>query len=202
MPLHLSWAQPPGDTLAESSHTRSHKQDQQKNCPANPSQECGMVSKKKKKNSGFVTECQLMWLTHSEAKQTKMSEFGAEKGLLQGHGRRVVGDSGEGWVTRDPLNPQLFEGVSAKHFKGKVKEQHGWLLRTSWCQNPLFLQLSLEFNSGWSCKLPTRQMFFSVLRFFNIYMNAKVTLKGQSLENGLSCTFQAVGNILNIKQEQ
>ena len=45
-------------------------------------------------------------------------------------------------------------------------------------------------------------MFFSVLRFFNIYMNAKVTLKGQSLENGLSCTFQAVGNILNIKQEQ
>ena len=26
--LHLSWDQPPGDTLAESSHTRSHKQDQ------------------------------------------------------------------------------------------------------------------------------------------------------------------------------
>ena len=85
----------------------------------------GEQKKKKKKDSGFVTECQLLWLTHSRAKQTKMSEFAAEKGLLQGHGRRVVGDSGEGWVTRDPLNPQLFEGVSAKHFKGKVKEQHG-----------------------------------------------------------------------------
>ena len=145
-----------------------------------------------------------MWLTHSEAKQTKMSEFGAEKGLLQGHRRRVVGGSGERWVTRDslnPLNPQLFEGVSAKHFKGKVKEQHGSLLQTSWCQNPLFLQLSLEFNSGWSCKLPTRQMFFSVQWFFNIYMNAKMTLKVQSLENDISCTFQAIGNILNIKQK-
>ena len=27
---------------------------------------------------------------HSEAKQTEMSEFGAEKGLLQGHERRKV----------------------------------------------------------------------------------------------------------------
>lgn len=35
---------------------------------------------------------------------------------------------------------------------------------------------------------------------FNIYMNAKMTLKVQSLENGLSCAFQAIGNILNIKQ--
>ena len=27
-------------------------------------------------------------------------------------------------------------------------------------------------------------------------------LKGQSLENGLSCLFQALGNILNLKQKQ
>ena len=28
------------------------------------------------------------------------------------------------------------------------------------------------------------------------------TLKGQSLQNGLSCMFQAIGNILNSKQKQ
>ena len=34
-------------------------------------------------------------------------------------------------------------------------------------------------------------------------MNGKVfTFKGQSLENGLSCLFQAVGNILNPEQKQ
>ena len=31
-----------------------------------------------------------MCLMHSEAKQTETSEFGAEKGLLQGHARRRV----------------------------------------------------------------------------------------------------------------
>ena len=145
-----------------------------------------------------------MWLTRSEAKQTKMSEFRAEKGLLQGHGRRGVGDSGEGWVTCDhlnPLNPQLFEGVSAKYFKGKVKERHGSLLQT----------LGVSILRSCSCPWSSVQggpvnfqldKFFSVLQLFNLYMNAKVTLKGQSLENGLSCTFQAIGNILNIKQEQ
>ena len=30
-----------------------------------------------------------MCLTHSEAKQTEKSEFGAEKGLLQGYARRL-----------------------------------------------------------------------------------------------------------------
>ena len=38
---------------------------------------------------------------------------------------------------------------------------------------------------------------------FYLYMNGKVfTFKGQSLENGLSCLFQAVGNILNPEQKQ
>ena len=37
-----------------------------------------------------VTEHKFLCPTHSEAKQTKMSEFGAEEGLLQGHARRQV----------------------------------------------------------------------------------------------------------------
>ena len=39
---------------------------------------------------------------HSEAKQTETSEFGAEKGLLQGH-------EGE-WVTHVPQTPELPKG--------------------------------------------------------------------------------------------
>ena len=38
-----------------------------------------------------ATELNFMCPTHSEAKQTKMSEFGAQKGLLQGHARRMGG---------------------------------------------------------------------------------------------------------------
>jgi len=34
-------------------------------------------------------EYKFMCLTHSEAKQTKSLEFGAEKGVLQGQARRM-----------------------------------------------------------------------------------------------------------------
>ena len=37
-----------------------------------------------------ATKCNFMCLMQSEDKQTKMLEFGAEKGLLQGHARRQV----------------------------------------------------------------------------------------------------------------
>ena len=44
---------------------------------------------------------------------------------------------------------------------------------------------------------------FSVLQLFIfIWMEKCPTFKGQSLENGLSCTFQAIGNILNCNQKQ
>ena len=43
-------------------------------------------------------------LTHSEAKQTKMSEFGAEKGLLLGQPRKVDGSGSK------PLNSPVILG--------------------------------------------------------------------------------------------
>ena len=46
---------------------------------------------------------------HSEAKQTEMSEFGAEKGLLQGHARR--------WGGSGPKKPQAPEGFQQSTFK-------------------------------------------------------------------------------------
>ena len=46
-------------------------------------------------------------------------------------------------------------------------------------------------------------MLFSVLQLFiSIQMENCYTLKSQSLENGLSCIFQVIGNILNWKQKQ
>ena len=44
-----------------------------------------------KRTLGIVTELKSVCPMHSEAKQTEMSEFGAEKGLLQGQARRTGG---------------------------------------------------------------------------------------------------------------
>ena len=43
--------------------------------------------------SNTVTEHKLVGPMHIQAKEIKMWEFGAEKGLLQGHARRRVGSS-------------------------------------------------------------------------------------------------------------
>lgn len=51
-------------------------------------------------------------LMHSEAKQTKTSEFGAKKGFLQG----MQGDGGSG-----PRKPPEFQDPAS--FQGQVKER-------------------------------------------------------------------------------
>ena len=63
-------------------------------------------------------------------------------------------------------NSKFLEGFQQSTFKGQVSEGHGELLQTSWCWNPLFLQLSMQVRSQRSCKLPARQMLFSVLQIF------------------------------------
>ena len=50
----------------------------------------------------------------SKAKQTKMMEFGAEKGLLQGQARRIGGLC--------PKNPKLPKGFQQSIFKDQVRE--------------------------------------------------------------------------------
>ena len=49
-----------------------------------------MIFRRFSMKSGFVTKCKLVCPTHTETKQTKMLEFGKEKGLSQGHARRQV----------------------------------------------------------------------------------------------------------------
>ena len=53
-----------------------------------------------------------MCLTHSEAKATKTSEFGAEKGLLQGQA---------GWLALK--NPKLPDGFGAEVFIGQIWDE-------------------------------------------------------------------------------
>ena len=73
----------------------------------------------------------------------------------------------------------------------------GWLLQTSWWRSLLFLQLSRQVWSQCSYKPSTRQKLSSVLHLLiSIRMEKCYTFKDQSLENGLFCIFQAIGNIL------
>ena len=64
-----------------------------------------------------VTECKSMCLTHSESKQHKTSELGAEKDLLQGQGDR--------WLM--PLNSKTPGGFQQSTSKGKVEGESGQL---------------------------------------------------------------------------
>ena len=50
-----------------------------------------------------VTEHKFMCPTHSEAKQTEMSEFGTEKGLLQDQARKM-----SGLCPQTPNSPVVF----------------------------------------------------------------------------------------------
>ena len=45
--------------------------------------------------SPYVVEHKSLCLMHTEGKQTEMSEFGAEKGLLKGQARRTGGSRSE-----------------------------------------------------------------------------------------------------------
>ena len=51
---------------------------------------------------------------HSEAKQTEILEFGAEKGLLQGHARRRVAPALK--------SPELPKGFQQSTFQSQVEE--------------------------------------------------------------------------------
>ena len=53
-------------------------------------------------------------LTHSKAKQTKMSEFGAEKGLLQDQARYIV-----------PKIPGTLKGFQQIIITGQLRERLG-----------------------------------------------------------------------------
>ena len=68
--------------------------------------------KKKKKNP--VTECKFTCPTHSEVQQTRTSNLGVEKVLLQGHARRTGGSCPQ----KTPLPKRFQKSI----FKGQKRE--------------------------------------------------------------------------------
>ena len=65
-----------------------------------------------------------------------MLEFGAEKVYC-----RAVKENSGLWPT--PPNPELSRGFQQSISKGKVRQEVWLVFQTSWCRNPLFLQLSM-----------------------------------------------------------
>ena len=63
---------------------------------------------------GNIIKPRFVFLMHSEAKQTETSEFGAEKGLLQGPCKE------KRWLVLQRL--ELSHGFQGSVFKGKVRE--------------------------------------------------------------------------------
>lgn len=81
-----------------------------------------------------------------------------------------------------PLKPELLKGFQQSPFIGRVREGHGYLLPTSWCQ--ILCSYSCPHRSGCSCKYPT-QLLFSVLQVFSFYKWKNVIpLKARALRMG------------------
>ena len=117
-----------------------------------------------------------------------MLEFGAEKGLVQGHASTVAQ-----WVTHARKSPELPEGFQQGIFKGNVRQRHGGLLPTSWCRNGVFLQLAL-FKSGHhvSVNLQHSNVVLCSATFYP-HMKGKVLhilLKVRALRLGYSVDFR------------
>ena len=137
-----------------------------------------------------VTEHKFLCSMASEAKQSGMSEFGAENGVLQGHARR--------WVACAQQKHKLPKGFQQSVLKGQVRVSTLVAANFLAQENPL----STKVRSRCSCNLQQKKCC-SLFHNFYLYMDEKCyPLKGQSLENRLSCLFQARGNILNSKGRQ
>ena len=126
---------------------------------------------------------------------TLKHQFGAEKGLLQGHAR--------GQVARTPKTLNSLKGFSKAFVKAR------WGRSVVFCCRFLGVGIlcpcSCPHRSGHHVPVNLQQgkCYSLFCSFLSLYEWKSVnTLKGQSLEDGLSCIFQAIGNILNSKQKQ
>ena len=73
---------------------------------------------------------------------------------------------------------------------------YGWLLQT-WYRHPLLLYLFCGAVHNVPVNLQQDKYYSLFCNFLSLYKLKNVILfKGQSLENGLSYIFQAIGNIL------
>ena len=94
---------------------------------------------------------------NGETKQTKTSEFSAEKSLSQGHARR--------WVAHAPKSSNSSEGFRKMFLKAR---QGGvWLVAAHFLVLESFVLVAVHIGKvTMFCKPPMRQILFSVLQLF------------------------------------
>ena len=103
-------------------------------------------------------------------------EFGAEKGLLQGHARRLVPCASQTLNSLKGFSKAL---LKAKRWSGMLATVHIHQVISVSLEDQRFLQL-----------------------FISVWIRRYYTLKGQrSLENLLSCVFQIIGNVFLFLQK-
>lgn len=72
----------------------------------------------------------------------------------------------------------------------------GWLLQTSWCQNPVFPAAAQEGMVAMFLETFKEKNIILCSTTFYLYTNESVIhLKRQSLESGLSCILQVIDNV-------
>ena len=133
-----------------------------------------------------------MYLTYIESIKHRHINVGS-RDLLQGHEKE--------WVTHTLQNQELLEDFQQSIFKGKVRERVWLFVANLLILESFTVQLSMGAMSLFSSKPPTGQVLFSVFQLFIFIGREKCyTFKGQSLENGLFCPFEVIGNSNRIRQ--
>ena len=133
-----------------------------------------------------------MYLTYIESIQHRHINVGG-RDLLQGREKE--------WVIHTLQNLELLEHFQQSIFKGKVRERVWLVVADLLILESFTVQLSMGAMSWFYSKPPTGQVLFSVLQLFIFIGREKCyTFKGQSLENGLSCPFEVIGNSNRIRQ--
>ena len=89
-----------------------------------------------------------------------------------------------------PENPKLAAGFQQNVFKGQVRAGHGLLLQTSWCQNPLFLQLPSRSGQDVPVNLQDKRCSL-FCNFLSLYeWKSVVPLKVRALRMGYPVYFR------------
>ena len=126
-----------------------------------------------------LPNARFMCLMHSEAKHIETLEFGAEKGLSQGHAKR--------WVACASKAPNSCKGFSKAFLKAKRGEED----MISCCKLlgvGILCSFSCPHRSGHHVPINLQQneCYSLFCNFLSLY---EWTLKGQSPENRLSYIF-------------
>ena len=135
-----------------------------------------------------VTEHKFLCSMASEAKQSGMSEFGAEKGVLQGHTRR--------WVPLPNKSPNSPKAFSKTFWKARWGCRR-WLLQTSWRRKIL---CPLRSGRGVPVTSNKENVVLCSTTFICIWMKSVMPLKARALRMGYLAYFRLEATFLTQRE--